>query len=80
MDVNQVMELLGISQGKAYKVIRLINSELEREGYLTIQGKCSIKRLLERFGLEYVLSPQADSNSLKELNNNNKKHLNNLTI
>ena len=37
--VNDVIEILGVSRSKAYKVIREMNDQLAAEGYLTVAGK-----------------------------------------
>ena len=37
--VNDVIEILGVSRSKAYKVIREMNDQLAEEGYLTVAGK-----------------------------------------
>lgn len=37
--VNDVIEILGVSRSKAYKVIREMNDQLAKEGYLTVAGK-----------------------------------------
>ena len=39
--------MLDISVGQGYKIIRKLNQELEKAGYLTIQGKVS-KRYFEK--------------------------------
>lgn len=39
MTVKEVQEALGISEGKAYAVIRELNGQLKAQGYLTIAGK-----------------------------------------
>jgi len=36
---REMSELLGISTGHAYKMIREMNKELEKSGYITIAGK-----------------------------------------
>lgn len=36
---SELAELLGISVGHAYKIIKKLNVELEKEGYLIIAGK-----------------------------------------
>lgn len=38
---KEIAETLGISTGKAYQIIRNLNAELQKEGYLTISGKVS---------------------------------------
>ena len=36
---NEMAEMLGVSPGHAYKIIRRLNQELEKAGYLVIAGK-----------------------------------------
>lgn len=36
---SELAEVMGISNGHAYKLIREMNSELKKQGYLTIAGK-----------------------------------------
>lgn len=43
----ELAESLGISIGKAYKIIRQLNGELEKDGYITVSGKCP-RRYLEK--------------------------------
>lgn len=42
-------EMLGISTGHAYKIIRQLNQELDKNGYITIAGKVPSKYLEERW-------------------------------
>ncbi|SHN66195.1 transcriptional regulator [Desulfitobacterium chlororespirans] len=37
--VDDVMKMLGISQSKAYGIIRDLNKELKAKGYIIINGK-----------------------------------------
>ena len=39
MDVKDITEILGVSRAKAYAVIRSMNSELEKQGYIVVSGK-----------------------------------------
>lgn len=39
MDVNDVIKELGVSQSKAYQILRQLNQSLEAEGYQAIAGK-----------------------------------------
>jgi len=39
MDADDVADELGVSKGKAYKIIKELNKELEELGYITISGK-----------------------------------------
>lgn len=50
--VGQVMEILQCSQSKAYKVMKQLNKELEKDGYLTIDGRISRDYLYKRIGIE----------------------------
>jgi hypothetical protein len=43
------MELLGVSQSKAYKIMRKINKELEDMGYDTLRGRVSETRFREKY-------------------------------
>lgn len=36
---SEVQELLGVSRGKAYQVVRDLNEELETKGFIVIAGK-----------------------------------------
>lgn len=47
--VEDVMQILGISQSKAYQIMRKINRELEAEGYETIAGRVPRRRFCEKF-------------------------------
>lgn len=47
--VEDVMALLSIKRTMAYKVIRDLNGELEREGFMTLRGRVPREYLLERF-------------------------------
>lgn len=35
----EVAEIVGVSLGKAYELIRELNKELKAAGYITVQGK-----------------------------------------
>ena len=52
LDVNGVASVLGVKNAKAYQIIRQLNQELEKEGYLIVTGKISEEYLKERFRLE----------------------------
>ncbi len=42
-------ELLGVSESKAYSLIRTMNSELEQKGFLTLRGRVPVAYVQERF-------------------------------
>lgn len=44
-----LMDLTGVSESKAYQLIRQMNEELERSGYLTIRGKVPAAYVEKRF-------------------------------
>lgn len=45
----EVASILGISEGHAYKIIRMLNEELKTAGYLTIEGKVPVKYFEKRW-------------------------------
>ena len=50
---KEVAEILGVSESKAYSVIRDLNKELKERGYITVQGKVSRVFFQERcYGVE----------------------------
>lgn len=49
LNVDDVVRILGISKSAAYKVMRQMNVELEKKGFITIRGKVSRKYFEERF-------------------------------
>ena len=38
---KEVAEIMGVSETKAYQIIRQLNSDLAAQGYITISGKVS---------------------------------------
>lgn len=43
MDVNNVAEVLEVSNAKAYEIIRTLNKGLKEQGYIVVQGKVNTK-------------------------------------
>lgn len=41
LTAKEVAEAMGVSLGKAYAIIRELNSELQAKGYITVAGKVS---------------------------------------
>ena len=41
MDVNEVVEILGVKKPTAYKIIRQLNDELNDKDFVTIAGRVS---------------------------------------
>lgn len=48
-DVNDIKEILGVAESKAYKVIRELNAELKKKGFVCVAGKVSRKFFNERY-------------------------------
>ena len=46
---TEVAEELGVSVPYAYKIVRKLNEELQKKGYMTVSGKVSRKYFHERF-------------------------------
>ena len=46
---NEVMEMLGISRGHAYKIVKRLNEELSRKGFIVVAGKVPKKYFAEHF-------------------------------
>ena len=46
---EEVAEMLGVSRGYAYKVIRGLNEELKAQGFRVISGKVPTKFFQEKF-------------------------------
>lgn len=46
MDAQEVADVMGISKAYAYKIIKKLNEELAKKGYITIQGKVNRKYFL----------------------------------
>ena len=44
---TELSEQLGISVGQTYKIIRELNAELKKQGYITVAGKCP-RRYIEK--------------------------------
>lgn len=52
---EQLAEMMGISKGHAYKIIHVLNDELQAKGFLTVSGRVPSKYLEKRcYGLEEV--------------------------
>lgn len=48
-----IKEMIGVSRGQAYKIIRELNEQLKAKGYIVIPGKISKKYFQEHcYGIE----------------------------
>jgi predicted transcriptional regulator len=48
MRVDEVVEILDVSPSYAYKVIRQLNDELKKQGFITIAGRVNRDYFYER--------------------------------
>jgi hypothetical protein len=48
-DVEDVQALLGISSSKAYKIIRELNMELKKKGFIVVMGRVPKRYFNEKF-------------------------------
>lgn len=46
---EDIQKLLGVSRSKAYKLIRILNQELEAKNYIVISGKVPKRYFAERY-------------------------------
>lgn len=49
ISADEVAETLGVSISYAYKVVRLLNKELEAKGFITVAGRVSRRYFEEKF-------------------------------
>lgn len=54
INAKETMQLLGVSEGMAYKIIAQCNQELAKKGFITIRGKAPRVYLMERVGIKEV--------------------------
>lgn len=52
LSASDVATLCKIKMGKAYQIIRILNTELEKKGYIIIRGRIPKNYLLLRLGIE----------------------------
>jgi sugar-specific transcriptional regulator TrmB len=46
---EEISEMLGISIGTSYRIIKKLNKELEEKGFIVISGKLPIKYFQEKY-------------------------------
>ena len=56
--VDDVMQLLGFSRSKSYKIISELNKELAEQGKMVFDGRVSKRYFTGRLGLEAELQPR----------------------
>ncbi|TFH45013.1 hypothetical protein E3305_02035 [Streptococcus equinus] len=47
--VAEIQEMFDISESKAYRIVRTLNEELKKKGYMVIPGRVSRHYFNERF-------------------------------
>lgn len=52
LNFQQVMKILNVNKSKAYKCMRELNAELQKDGYLTISGRVPAEYLADRYKLD----------------------------
>lgn len=45
----EVAEILGVSRGKAYKIVKELNEELKSAGYIIVAGRVPKKYFCEKY-------------------------------
>lgn len=51
LTVKEVEQICKVKTGRAYKLMKEINDELKKKGYITISGRVNSEFLYERLGL-----------------------------
>ena len=49
ISASELAETLGISRAQSYKIIKKLNKQLEKDGFMTLTGKVSRRYFEERF-------------------------------
>lgn len=54
LTADELAKMLGVSAGHAYKIIRQMNQELKKDGYIIIAGKVPVKYFEKRWYGGYI--------------------------
>ncbi|WP_238917215.1 transcriptional regulator [Clostridium sp. YIM B02555] len=49
LKMEDVKEIIGVSESKAYKIIQALNKELKSNGYIVVAGKVPTKFFKEKY-------------------------------
>jgi hypothetical protein len=49
---DDICQILGIADTKAYKIIKQLNAELEKSGYITVRGRVPAEYFEKRVGIK----------------------------
>lgn len=52
LDAKEVADICNIKLSRAYSLMRNLNKEMEKKGFLVIRGRVNEKYLRERLGME----------------------------
>ncbi|QDX01172.1 hypothetical protein DWB90_09285 [Staphylococcus chromogenes] len=48
LTIKHIMRIAGVSRSKATSIVREMNQELEKEGYITVSGKVPVQLVREK--------------------------------
>lgn len=48
---EDIMEIMSVSRAMAYRIMKKLNDELEKKGYIVVSGRVSRAYLMERLGI-----------------------------
>ena len=65
LSAEDIMACVGVGRTTAYRIIKSLNAELEREGFLTFPGKVPEKKFRERLYLPENIRPTTNSKTKK---------------
>lgn len=66
MTAADIMVCVGVGRSKAYEIIKNLNDELERDGFLTFPGKVPERKLRERLYLPENIRTTAKNGGTKQ--------------
>ena len=46
---QEIAQMLGVSRGQAYRIVKMLNDELEKKGFMVVSGKIAKKYFSERY-------------------------------
>lgn len=55
--VKDVMAITGVKESKAYNLIKQVNNELHKQGYITLRGKAPKAALFDMLGITETGTP-----------------------
>lgn len=63
---KDVQQIMGVSSGMAYKIIKQLNEELKANGYLVVAGRCNKAYFQEKiYGLKAAQSSEERIDSIE---------------